>query len=133
MASSISTYFAAQLREKVFHTVQKFSAVELDQFGTASLITRSTSDITNVQNFLTLLLRIGLLAPMMAIAGLVFSASTGGKISIVLLFAIPVLLITLSLVTICASRYSVRLRHKLDHINHLFLETLEGVRVIRAF
>ena len=133
MASSISTYFAAQLREKVFHTVQKFSAVELDQFGTASLITRSTSDITNVQNFLTLLLRIGLLAPMMAIAGLVFSASTGGKVSIVLLFAIPVLLITLSLVTICASRYSVRLRHKLDHINHLFLETLEGVRVIRAF
>lgn len=133
IASGISTSFAAQLRDKVFSTVQSFSAADLDQFGTASLITRSTSDITNVQNFLTLLLRVGLLAPMMAIAGLIFSASTGEKVSFVLLFAIPVLLIVLTIIMIFASRYSIRLRSKLDHINHLFLETLEGVRVIRAF
>lgn len=133
IASGISTSFAAQLRDKVFSTVQSFSAADLDQFGTASLITRSTSDITNVQNFLTLLLRVGLLAPMMAIAGLIFSASTGGKVSFVLLFAIPVLLIVLTIIMIFASRYSIRLRRKLDHINHLFLETLEGMRVIRAF
>lgn len=133
IASGISTSFAAQLRDKVFSTVQSFSAADLDQFGTASLITRSTSDITNVQNFLTLLLRVGLLAPMMAIAGLIFSASTGGKVSFALLFAIPVLLIVLTIIMIFASRYSIRLRSKLDHINHLFLETLEGVRVIRAF
>lgn len=133
IASGISTSFAAQLRDKVFSTVQSFSAADLDQFGTASLITRSTSDITNVQNFLTLLLRVGLLAPMMAIAGLIFSASTGGKVSFVLLFAIPVLLIVLTIIMIFASRYSIRLRSKLDHINHLFLETLEGVRVISAF
>lgn len=133
IASGISTSFAAQLRDKVFSIVQSFSAADLDQFGTASLITRSTSDITNVQNFLTLLLRVGLLAPMMAIAGLIFSASTGGKVSFVLLFAIPVLLIVLTIIMIFASRYSIRLRSKLDHINHLFLETLEGVRVIRAF
>lgn len=133
IASGISTGFAAQLRDKVFSTVQSFSAADLDQFGTASLITRSTSDITNVQNFLTLLLRVGLLAPMMAIAGLIFSASIGGKVSFVLLFAIPVLLIVLTIIMIFASRYSIRLRRKLDHINHLFLETLEGVRVIRAF
>lgn len=133
IASGISTGFAAQLRDKVFSTVQSFSAADLDQFGTASLITRSTSDITNVQNFLTLLLRVGLLAPMMAIAGLIFSASTGGKVSFVLLFAIPLLLIVLTIIMIFASRYSIRLRRKLDHINHLFLETLEGVRVIRAF
>lgn len=133
IASGISTSFAAQLRDKVFSIVQSFSAADLDQFGTASLITRGTSDITNVQNFLTLLLRVGLLAPMMAIAGLIFSASTGGKVSFVLLFAIPVLLIVLTIIMIFASRYSIRLRSKLDHINHLFLETLEGVRVIRAF
>ena len=118
IASGISTSFAAQLRDKVFSTVQSFSAADLDQFGTASLITRSTSDITNVQNFLTLLLRVGLLAPMMAIAGLIFSASTGGKVSFVLLFAIPVLLIVLTIIMIFASRYSIRLRRKLDHINH---------------
>lgn len=133
IASYISTDFAAQLRELVFSRVQEFSAAEMDQFGTASLITRSTSDITNVQNFLTLLLRVGLLAPMMAAAGLVFSAATGGQVSSVLLVAIPVLLITLTIIMIFASRYSIRLRKKLDQINRLFLESLEGVRVIRAF
>lgn len=93
IASRISTEFAARLRGQVFEKVQSFSAAELDRFGTASLVTRSTSDITNVQNFLTMLLRIGILAPMMAVAGLVFSAATGGQVSSVLSVAIPVLLI----------------------------------------
>lgn len=133
MAARISTDFAAQLRGEVFAKVQSFSAGELDQFGTASLVTRSTSDITNVQNFLTMLLHIGILAPMMAVAGLVFSAATGGEVSSVLTVAIPVLLISLGIIVAMASRYSVKLRKKLDQINRLFLESLEGVRVIRAF
>lgn len=133
IASKISTEFATQVRNQVFSKVQEFSAAEMDRFGTASLVTRSTSDITNVQNFLTLLLRVGLLAPMMAVAGLVFSAATGGKVSSVLLVAIPVLLIALTVIIILASRYSISLRKKLDQINRLFLEALEGVRVIRAF
>lgn len=133
IASKISTEFAAQVRNQVFSKVQEFSAAEMDRFGTASLVTRSTSDITNVQNFLTLLLRVGLLAPMMAVAGLVFSAATGGKVSSVLLVAIPVLLIALTVIIILASCYSISLRKKLDQINRLFLESLEGVRVIRAF
>lgn len=133
IASYISTDFAAQLRNQVFSKVQEFSAAEMDKFGTASLVTRSTSDITNVQNFLTLMLRIGLLAPMMAAAGLIFSATTGGEVSSVLLIAIPVLLIALTVIVVLASRYSISLRKKLDQINRLFLESLEGVRVIRAF
>lgn len=126
IASLISTDFAAQLRSQVFAKVQSFSATEMDKFGTASLVTRSTSDITNVQSFLTLMLRIGLLAPMMAVAGLVFSAATGGQVS-------SVLLVVLSIIMVLASRYSIRLRKKLDQLNRLFLESLEGVRVIRAF
>ena len=133
IASRISTDFSANLREQVFEKVQSFSAAELDHFGTASLVTRSTSDITNVQNFLTMLLRIGILAPMMTIAGLVFSAATGGKVSSVLSVAIPVLLIGCGIIILFASRYSIKLRQKLDRINQLFLESLEGVRVIRAF
>lgn len=133
IASYISTDFAAQLRNQVFSKVQEFSAAEMDKFGTASLVTRCTSDITNVQNFLTLMLRIGLLAPMMAAAGLIFSAATGGEVSSVLLIAIPVLLIALTVIVVLASRYSISLRKKLDQINRLFLESLEGVRVIRAF
>ena len=133
IASRISTDFSATLRGQVFEKVQSFSAAELDKFGTASLVTRSTSDITNVQNFLTMLLRIGILAPMMAIAGLIFSAATGGQVSSVLTVAIPVLLISCGIVILFASRYSVKLRKKLDRLNQLFLESLEGVRAIRAF
>lgn len=133
IASRISTDFAAELRRLVFEKVQSFSAAELDRFGTASLVTRSTSDITNVQNFLTMLLRIGILAPMMAVAGLIFSSATGGQVSSVLNVAIPVLLIGCGIVILLASRYSVKLRKKIDKINQLFLESLEGVRVIRAF
>lgn len=133
IASRISTDFSAALRGQVFEKVQSFSAAELDKFGTASLVTRSTSDITNVQNFLTLLLRIGILAPMMAVAGLIFSAATGGQVSSVLTVAIPVLLVGCGIVILFASRYSVKLRKKLDRLNQLFLESLEGVRVIRAF
>ncbi len=133
IASYISTDFAARLRGRVFEKVQGFSAAELDRFGTASLVTRSTSDITNVQGFLTMLLRIGILAPMMAAAGLAFSAATGGQVSSVLSVAIPILLIGCGIVILMASRYSVKLRKKLDRINQLFLESLEGVRVIRAF
>lgn len=133
IASRISTDFSAALRGQVFEKVQSFSAAELDRFGTASLVTRSTSDITNVQNFLTMLLRIGILAPMMATAGLIFSAATGGQVSSVLTVAIPVLLIGCGIVILFASRYSIKLRQKLDKINQLFLESLEGVRVIRAF
>ena len=133
LAARISTDFSARLRGAVFDKVQSFSAAELDRFGVASLVTKSTSDITNIQLFLTMLLRIGILAPMMAVAGLVFSAATGGKVSSVLTVAIPVLLIGVGGIVMFASRYSIRLRQKLDQINRLFLESLEGVRVIRAF
>lgn len=75
IASYISTDFAAQLRTQVFSKVQEFSAAEMDRFGTASLVTRSTSDITNVQNFLTLLLRVGLLDDVFVIV--MFTAFTG--------------------------------------------------------
>ena len=104
LASGISTQFASQLRERVFDKVQTFSSAEMDRFGTASLVTRSTSDITNVQNFLSMLLRIGILAPMMAVAGLVFSSATGGKVSSVLAIAVPVLIAALSAIVVLASR-----------------------------
>lgn len=107
--------------------------MEMDQFLGASLITRCTSDISNVQKFLTLVLRVGLLAPLMAFAGLLFSSSTGGKVSFVLLIAIPILFVALGIIIVFAAKYSTKLRNQLDHINKLFLKNLEGVRVICAF
>ena len=94
LSAKISTGFAAGLRREIFHKVQDLSAAAMDRFGTASLVARSTSDVTNVQSFLTLLLRMGVMAPLMAVAGMVLSAATGGKVSSVLSVAIPVLLIS---------------------------------------
>lgn len=133
LSAKISTHFAADLRAGIFHKVQEFSAADMDRFGTASLVARSTSDVTNVQSFLTLLLRMGVMAPLMAIAGMVLSAATGGKVSSVLNVAIPMLLFSAAVIILAAARYSVSMRKKMDRMNSLFLETLEGVRVIRAF
>ncbi len=133
LSAKISTGFAAGLRREIFHKVQDLSAADMDRFGTASLVARSTSDVTNVQSFLTLLLRMGVMAPLMAVAGMVLSAATGGKVSSVLSVAIPVLLISAAVIILAAARYSVSMRQKMDRMNSLFLETLEGVRVIRAF
>lgn len=133
LSAKISTGFSADLRAAVFHKVQDLSAADIDRFGTASLVARSTSDVTNVQSFLTLLLRMGVMAPLMAVAGMVLSAATGGKVSSVLNVAIPALLISAAVIILAAARYSVSMRKKMDRMNSLFLETLEGVRVIRAF
>lgn len=133
ISASITTQFCAQLRKEVFHKVESFSAAEIDKFGTSSLITRNTTDVTQIQTFLSMVFRVGLLAPMMAAVGLVLCLMTAGKVSVVLVVAIPLLVLGITLLTIAASRYSVKLRNKIDEINQLFLEALEGVRVIRAF
>ncbi len=133
LSAGVSTKFGADLRSAVFDKVQTFSAADMDKFETSSLITRSTSDVSNIQMFLSFLMRIGVMAPFMAIAGLVLSSVSGGGVSSALAIAIPVLLIACGIIVIAAASYSVKLRQKLDRINQLFLETLEGVRVIRAF
>ena len=133
VAAKLTTRFSADLRREVFYRVQGFSAVEIDKFGAASLITRSTTDVTMIQNFLTLLFRLGLLAPLMAILGLIFAVGSSGALAVVIAIAIPILILFIAVILIVASRYSVKLRDKIDAINKRFLETLEGVRVIRAF
>lgn len=133
LAAILTTKFSADIRQEVFYKVQEFSAAEIDKFGSASLITRSTTDVSTIQTFMSMLFRIGLMAPSMAVVGLILSVASAGEISTVLAIAIPILLVALRIILISASRYSVKLRSKIDEINKLFLEALEGVRVIRAF
>ena len=133
LAAKLTTKFSADLRKEIFYNVQGFSAAEIDKFGTASLITRNTTDVTMIQSFLVLLFRLGLLAPLMAVMGLIFGVASSGALAVVIAIAIPVLIAFVTAILITASRYSVKLRNKIDAINKRFLETLEGVRVIRAF
>ena len=133
LASTLATKFSADLRKELFRKVQSFSAAEIDRFGTPSLISRNTADVNVIQTFLIMLFRIGLLAPMMAVIGVVLSIATTGRLAMVLAIAVPIMAVVIALILIRASACSVRLRDKIDRINQLFLETLEGVRVIRAF
>ena len=133
MAAKLSTRFAADLRKEVFYKVQEFSAVEVDKFSSASLITRNTADVSMIQGFLVLLFRIGLLTPLMGVMGVIFAIASSGSLAVVLAIATPILILFVTALLITASRYSVKLRSKIDAINKRFLETLEGVRVIRAF
>lgn len=133
IAAKISTKFSADLRNEIFNQVQEFSAAEMEKFGTASLVTRSTSDVTNVQLFISMVLRLGIMAPFMMCAGLALSSATGGKVSVVLNISIPALILCVGIIILFVARYSVTLREKIDKLNTIFLEALEGVRVIRAF
>lgn len=133
LAARVSTTLAADLRAQIFRKVQSFSSADMDRFGTASLVTRSTSDVTNVQMFVTMLMQIGVMAPLMLVAGLVLSSATGGRVGTVLLVAVPVLFILAGLLMRVMSRLSKQMRKRLDELNRVFLETLEGVRPIRAF
>ena len=133
LAAKLTTRFSADLRKEIFNKVQSFSETEIDKFGSSSLITRNTTDVTVIQNFLAMLFRLGTLAPMMVVVGLILSVAFTGKLALVLVVAVPVLVVVIALILTRASRYSVKLRSKIDVINQLFLETLEGVRVIRAF
>ena len=132
-AAKLTAKFSADLRREVFHKVESFSAAEIDKFGSSSLITRSTTDVSTIQTFVSTLLRMGLMAPVMLAAGLVMCILSAGQTTAVLAVAIPVLIVGVALLTIAASRWSTKLRTKIDEINQLFLEALEGVRVIRAF
>ena len=133
LAAKLTTRFSSDLRKEIFDKVQSFSATEVDKFGTSSLITRNTTDVTVIQNFLAMLFRLGILAPIMVVVGLILAVAFTGKLALVLAVAIPILIVVVALILIRASRHSVKLRGKIDGINQLFLETLEGVRVIRAF
>ena len=133
LSARVSTTLAADLRSKVFRKVQEFSSADMDRFGTASLVTRSTSDVTNVQMFVTLVMQIGVFAPLMLVAGLVLSSATGGRVSVVLLVSVPVLFVLAGLIMRVVSRLSRQMRKRLDDLNRVFLETLDGVRPIRAF
>ncbi|MBP5637924.1 MAG: hypothetical protein J6X55_00465, partial [Victivallales bacterium] len=114
LAASITTKFSADLRKELFYKIQSFSAAEIDKFGTASLITRNTTDVSMIQTFMSQVFSLGLLAPIMAVVGLALSIAFAGKISAVLSIAVPVLLLAVTVIIVGASRYSIKLRKKID-------------------
>lgn len=125
--------FGKLLRSKIFSHIGDFSLHEFDQFGTASLITRTTNDITQIQQVLIMMLRMMVMAPMMCIGGIIMALSKDAKLTLVLAVAIPVLIIIILIVQKKAIPLFKAMQVKLDKLNRVLRENLTGIRVIRSF
>ncbi|MFB9754841.1 ABC transporter ATP-binding protein [Paenibacillus hodogayensis] len=132
-SSRTAAGFGQIVRGNVFGHVERFSLQEFDKFGTASLITRTTNDITQVQQVLFMLLRMFLNAPLMIVGGIVMAVSKDAKLSLVLVAVIPLLAGVITLVASKGVPLFRAMQKKLDRLNLVLRENLIGIRVVRAF
>jgi ATP-binding cassette subfamily B protein len=132
-ASRVAMGAGADIRAAVFTRVQTFSARDMNQFGTASLITRNTNDIQQIQLFLQMALTMMVIAPIMCVGGIVLAIHEGAQLSTLLLVAVPVMgaFVGLMMVRVIPQFRSMQI--KIDRINQVLREQITGVRVIRAF
>ena len=133
LAARISTGFGKTLRAKLFAHVEDFVLHEFDQIGTASLITRTTNDITQVQQFVNMSLRMLVMAPMMAIGGIIMAVLTDAKLSLVIVVIIPILALTIYAVLRKGISLFRAMQFRIDRLNRVLRENLMGIRVIRSF
>ena len=128
-----SVNFAADLRKDVYAKVQKYSFANIDKFSTSSLVTRMTNDVTQLQNFVNMLLRMALRSPGMLIGGIIMAISLKPSLSVVLAVTIPMMLIILfMLIKIGFSRFQL-VQKKIDKLNSTVRENVTNVRVVKSF
>jgi ATP-binding cassette, subfamily B, multidrug efflux pump len=132
-SARIAAGFGKNLRSRLFSHVGNFSLHEFDQLGTASLITRTTNDITQVQQVLIMMLRMMVMAPMMCIGGIIMAVSKDAKLTLVLAVAIPILVLAIIIIARSGIPLFKALQVKLDTLNRILRENLTGIRVIRSF
>jgi ATP-binding cassette subfamily B protein len=131
-AAKVATGFGRDLRTKVFTKVESFSLEEFDEKGTASLITRTTNDITQIQQLLVML-RLFLRAPMLCIGSIIMAVSKDAKLSLVLVVILLILILLIVLISKKSMPLFKSMQIKLDKLNLVLRENLTGIRVIRAF
>ncbi|AZN38654.1 ABC transporter ATP-binding protein [Paenibacillus albus] len=125
--------FGRDLRSRVFSHVEKYSLHEFDQIGTASLITRTTNDITQVQQVLMMMMRVMVMAPMMCFGGIIMALYKDATLSLVIIAIVPILaIIIFAIVSRGVPLFKV-MQTKIDKLNLVLRENLTGIRVIRSF
>ncbi len=132
-SAKVATGFGRVVRSRVFDRVSHFSVHQFDRFSTASLITRTTNDTTQVQSVLLMLLGMAIPAPMMAIGGVALSLSQDAKLARVLIAVIPILAVVFFVIMWKAVPLYQLMQVQIDRLNLVLDEGLSGVRVIRAF
>jgi ATP-binding cassette subfamily B protein len=132
-ASKVSMGIGRDIRAGVFRAVQRFSAQEINHFGTPSLITRNTNDVQQIQIFLQLALTMMVLAPIMCVGGVIMALKEDVRLSALLVVAVPMLLLIISVLFWRAVPLFRSIQSKIDRVNLVLREQITGVRVIRAF
>ena len=128
-----SVNFASDLRRDVYHKVQQFSFANLDTFSTGSLVTRLTNDITQIQNFINMLLRMCLRSPGMLIGALIMSVSMNPKLAVVLAVVIPLVLITQVVIIGVGFPRFTKMQTRIDQLNNRVQENITNMRVVKSF
>lgn len=132
-AVKVATSFGRDLRKEVFSKVTNFSIQEFDQIGTSSFITRTTNDIQQVQQFVSMGLRMMVISPLMFIGGIVMAISQDTKLSMIFLFIVPLIVTVIYFITKKGMPLFQTLQQKLDQLSLILRENLTGIRVVRAF
>ena len=132
-ASIASCGLAQNLRKDMYYRIQNFSFSNIDKFSTASIVTRLTTDVTNVQNAFQMAIRIAVRAPIMIIFAMIMSFRINIKISLIFLATIPVLGFILLWLAQYVHPYFVRVFDTYDRLNEVTQENLHGVRVVKSF
>ena len=125
--------FAKNLRHDQFEQVQRFSFTNIDRFSTGSIITRLTTDVTNLQMAYGMMVRMGVRAPIMVIVAWIFSYRISPSISMVFLACIPILAIGLCGLAVLVHPVFERVFHTYDALNNVVDENLQGVRVVKSY
>jgi ATP-binding cassette subfamily B multidrug efflux pump len=133
LGSRTSMALGRDTRAALFRRVQDFSQAEVNRFGAPSLITRTTNDVQQVQMVVLMMLNVVLMAPMMAVGGVIMALRLNVTLSGVILVAIPIMGVFIGLVIWRAHPLFISMQKKIDRINLVTREFLSGVRVIRAF
>lgn len=125
--------FSNNLRKKLFNKVQNFSFANIDRFSTASLVTRLTTDVTNIQNIYRMIIQMCFRAPFMLLAGTIMALKMNAKLSIVFAVSLPILALAIGFIGKSAHPLFEKMLRKYDALNARIQENLIGIRVVKAY
>ncbi|WP_042398108.1 ABC transporter ATP-binding protein [Clostridium saudiense] len=121
------------MRQGLFNKIQSLSFSEIDQFKTSSFITRLTNDVTQVQNMVMMALRGMVRSPLICLGGIIMSLSISVKLSMIFLVVIPLIILSVTVITAKSTPFFTAMQKKIDNVNLVMRENLLGVRVVKAF
>lgn len=132
-AAKASAGFAKNLRHDLFYKIQDYSFSNIDKFSTSSLVTRLTTDVTNIQNSYQMIIRVAIRAPFMMIFAMIMSFSINVQLSFVFVAFMPVIMIVLFIIIKFAHPIFRRVFKTYDKLNNVVQENLHGIRVVKSF